>query len=60
MEKSFEDLEGLVRRLEAGDCSLEEAFACYEKGMKIVKSLNTQIDKIEKQILILSEGEDNE
>ncbi len=60
MEEAFEILEGLIERLEKEDCSLEDAFAFYEKGMKLVKSLNTQIDKVEKQILILSEGEDNE
>ena len=40
--------------------SLEETFAGYEAGMKLVKSLSSQIDKVEKQIQILSEGEDNE
>ena len=38
----------------------EETFAGYEAGMKLVQSLNGQIDKVEKQIQILSEGEDND
>ena len=40
--------------------ALEESFACYEQGMKLVKTLNAQIDKVEKQILILSEGDEHE
>ena len=35
-------------------------FAGYEEGMKLVKALSGQIDKVEKQILILSEGDDDE
>ena len=46
--------------LEDGESSLEETFAGYEAGMKLVRSLSSQIDKVEKQIQILSEGEDNE
>ena len=50
----------MVKKLEDGDNTLEESFACYEQGMKLVKSLNAQIDKVEKQIMILSEGEEHE
>ena len=46
--------------IEENFARLEETFAGYEAGMKLVKSLSSQIDKVEKQIQILSEGEDNE
>ena len=49
-----------IKKLEDGESSLEETFAGYEAGMKLVRSLSSQIDKVEKQIQILSEGEDNE
>ena len=49
-----------IVELEDGESSLEETFAGYEAGMKLVRSLSSQIDKVEKQIQILSEGEDNE
>ena len=51
---------GDVYKRQAGEESLEETFAGYEAGMKLVQSLNGQIDKVEKQIQILSEGEDND
>ena len=56
IEENFARLEEIIKRLEA----LEETFAGYEAGMKLVQSLNGQIDKVEKQIQILSEGEDND
>ena len=52
--------EDIIKKLEDGESSLEETFAGYEAGMKLVRSLSSQIDKVEKQIQILSEGEDNE
>ena len=60
IEENFAQLEAIIKKLEAGEDSLEETFAGYEAGMKLVQSLNGQIDKVEKQIQILSEGEDND
>ena len=60
IEETFAQLDELLEKLEASDTSLEESFACYEAGMKLVKACNDKIDKVEKQIQILSEGEDNE
>lgn len=60
IEENFVQLEEIIKKLEAGDSTLEESFACYETGMKLVKSLNSQIEKVEKKIQILSEGDENE
>ena len=60
IEENFVQLEEIIKKLEAGDSTLEESFACYEAGMKLVKSLNSQIDKVEKKIQILSEGDEHE
>ncbi len=60
IEENFAQLEDIIRKLETGDRSLEETFAGYEQGMRLVKELNGQIDKVEKQIQILSEGDENE
>lgn len=60
IEENFVRLEEIIKELEAGEHSLEETFAGYEEGMKLVKTLSGQIDKVEKQILILSEGDDDE
>lgn len=60
IEERFKQLEEIIKKMEAGDSTLEESFTCYETGMKLVKSLDSQIDKVEKQIQILSEGDENE
>ena len=39
IEENFAQLEEIIRKLEAGDSTLEESFTCYEAGMKLVKSL---------------------
>ena len=60
IEENFAQLEEIIKKLEAGDSTLEESFTCYEAGMKLVKYLSGQIDNVEKQIQILSEGDENE
>lgn len=54
IEEIFDALDGLIDRLESGKGSLEDAFKDYEKGMKLVKSCNEKIEKIEKQVQVLS------
>ena len=55
IEENFAKLEEVIRRLEDGETSLEEAFAAYSDGMRLVKACNDQIDRVEKQVLELSE-----
>lgn len=59
IEQTFEELEGLLEMLEDSESSLEDSFRYYEKGMKLIKSGSAQIDRVEKQILVLSEDEDD-
>lgn len=54
IEETFEALDALIDRLESGKGSLEDAFKNYEEGMKLVKSCNKKIEKIEKQIMVLN------
>lgn len=54
IEETFAALDALIDQLESGKGSLEDAFKHYEEGMKLVKSCNEKIEKIEKQILVLS------
>ena len=53
-ETTFAALDRIIGKLEKGDGSLEDAFADYEEGMKLVKSCNEKIETIEKKILVLS------
>jgi exodeoxyribonuclease VII small subunit len=56
LEENFALLKRTVEALEAEDISLEDAFASYSKGMELLKTCNEQIDRVEKQVLVLSEG----
>ncbi len=55
LEKSLEQLNDILANLEKEDISLEESFALYQEGMKLLKQCNESIDKVEKQLIILEE-----
>lgn len=55
LEEMMDELDNCVRQLEADDISLEDSFHIYEKGMKMVKSCNDRIDRVEKEVLKLEE-----
>lgn len=55
IEENFARLEETIQRLESGELSLEEAFSCYSEGMRLIQDCNGQIDRVEKQVLKLTE-----
>ena len=55
LEDDFKKLEDIIERMEHEDLSLEDSVKSYEEGMRIVLSCNEQIDKVEKQLIILNE-----
>lgn len=61
LEESFEKLDNILGELEKPEVTLEASFALYQEGMKLLKACNDSIDKVEKNLIILSEnGESNE
>ncbi len=56
LEENFERLDKVLETLEQEDISLEDAFKAYSQGMEILKQCNDQIDKVEKQVQMLSES----
>lgn len=56
LEENFNRLENTMEQLEREDIPLEEAFRAYSEGMAILKLCNEQIDRVEKQVLKLSEN----
>ncbi|MCM1192491.1 MAG: exodeoxyribonuclease VII small subunit [Butyrivibrio sp.] len=55
LEENFGRLEEIMERLESDEISLEDAFQAYSAGMKLLKTCNDQIDRVEKQVLKLTE-----
>lgn len=61
LEESFDKLNEIIEALEKPDISLENSFSLYQEGMKLLKACNDSIDKVEKELIILSgNGETNE
>ena len=56
-EEAMRALDGVVKRLEAGDGTLEEMIALYEEGMSLVKVCTKRLDAYEAKITKLSELE---
>ena len=42
IEQIFSELDQILEKLEAADTSLEDSFACYEAGMKLVRSCRSE------------------
>lgn len=60
LEELFSELEGILQSLEDRNLPLEDSFSCYQKGMLLLKACSEKIDKIEKQVQVLEEGQLNE
>lgn len=54
IEENFAKIEETIEKLEQEELSLEEAFAAYSEGMKLLKECNEQIDQVEKKVLKLT------
>lgn len=55
LEENFALLEQAIGHLEDENITLEEAFSVYSEGMKLLKDCSAQIDKVEKNVLKLTE-----
>lgn len=55
LEEAFEKIEETIGYLETEEITLEESFLAYQEGMKLLKYCNEKIDKVEKQVLKISE-----
>lgn len=55
LEENFSRLEETIEKLDSDELPLEEAFRAYSDGMAILKQCNDQIDRVEKQVLKLTE-----
>ena len=53
LEKSLEELETLVVRLEKGDLPLEQAIKEFEHGVKLTRQCQTALQEAEQKVEIL-------
>ena len=52
-EKSLEKLEGLVKKLESGELSLEDSIKAFEEGVNLAQICGKKLDEAEKKVEIL-------
>ncbi|MDD6339060.1 MAG: exodeoxyribonuclease VII small subunit [Butyrivibrio sp.] len=57
IEESFTELNDIIKQLENKDTPLEEAFNRYEQGINLIKKCNDELDRVEKKIIVLQDGE---
>ena len=55
LEMAFSELDVMLEKLADRDVSLEESFAVYAEGMKLLKYCNEKLDQVEKKMLVLNE-----
>jgi exodeoxyribonuclease VII small subunit len=49
-------LEVIAESLESEELEIESAMKLYEEGMQMIKTLNTDLDKLEGRVLLMSEA----
>lgn len=60
IEDNFKELDEIVEKMQSEEVSLDESFELYQKGLKLVKDSNEQIDTIEKKIKAIDEESSDE
>jgi exodeoxyribonuclease VII small subunit len=53
-EQSLAELERIIHQLEDGQTGLDEALACYERGVGLLKHCYAQLRQVEQRILLLT------
>ena len=54
IEESFELLEDIISKMEAGDVSLDESFALYKSGMEELQHANAKIEQTKKAVMAIN------
>ena len=54
-EQSMQALEDLVGRMEAGDMTLEESLAAYERGVGLYRRCQAALEQAELRVRLLSD-----
>ncbi|MGV6859590.1 MAG: exodeoxyribonuclease VII small subunit [bacterium] len=54
-ETAVKELEGLVKKMETGDLSLEESLKEYERGMELTRICQQALEQAELKVKVISE-----
>lgn len=56
LEQAFDKINDVMTEMSDGDIPLEKSFELYKQGMELLNHCSKKIDKVEKEIEILSAG----
>lgn len=58
-EEALDRLEAIVRRMEAGEMSMEESLKAFEEGIKLARFCTKKLDEADRRVdlLLRQEGE---
>ena len=59
IEGAFEQLEDIIEQLSSEEISLSDSMDLYKKGVKILYKCSQTLDKTQKEIIILQEGQND-
>lgn len=54
IEETFEKVEEILQKISDENVNLEDSFAMYKEGIDLLGHCNSVIDKVEKEIEVLS------
>lgn len=58
-EKSLDELEKIVAKLETGDLALEDSLKLFEEGVKLSRNCRERLTKAERRIeVLMSDGDE--
>lgn len=57
IEEAFDQLENIIQQLSEEDVSLSASMDLYKKGVKLLDKCSQTLDKTQKEIIILQEGQ---
>jgi exodeoxyribonuclease VII small subunit len=57
-ESAIAELDGIVKKMEEGDLTLEQSMALYERGLQLSKFCHAKLEEAERRIEILGERGD--
>ena len=59
-EQQLQQLETLIKQLENGDLSLDQALAAYEQGITLIRACQQQLEHAEQRIRLLAQDDNGE
>lgn len=59
-EKMFQDLEGIVKKMEEGNLPLADSLELFERGISLSRTLRAELDAVENRVEMLMKNADGE